>query len=78
MNVDDQTGVEAEDEPEWTGVVSQRLRCCVCGGSTAGSEDYVLVELTSQSSDARQWLGAHADHLNSVLADGFSVEVHQM
>jgi hypothetical protein len=25
-----------------------------------------------------QWLGAHAEHLNSVLARGFSVEVHTM
>ena len=64
--------------PECTGGLGQRLRCCVCGGSTDGSEDYVLVELTAQFSGARQWLGAHAEHLNSVLAEGFSVEVHQM
>lgn len=63
------------DGPEWTGVVSERLRCCVCGGSTDGAEGYVLVELTAQFSGARQWLGAHAEHLNSVLAEGFSVEV---
>lgn len=38
----------------------------------------MLVELTAKFSDARQWLGAHAEHLNSVLAEGFSVEVHDM
>ncbi|MEU8974767.1 hypothetical protein AB0D11_36850 [Streptomyces monashensis] len=74
----DETVTAGGDGPEWTGAVSQRLRCCVCGGSTDGSEDYVLVELTAQFSGARQWLGAHADHLNSVLAEGFSVEIHQM
>ncbi|MFF0747184.1 hypothetical protein ACFYVL_43075 [Streptomyces sp. NPDC004111] len=77
MNADE-TAAVVRDEPEWTGVVSERLRCCVCGGSTNGSEDYVLVELTAPFSDARQWLGAHAEHLNSLLAEGFSVEVHQM
>ncbi|GGM25674.1 hypothetical protein GCM10010129_82720 [Streptomyces fumigatiscleroticus] len=66
------------DGPEWTGVVSERLRCCVCDGSTDDAEDYVLIELTAEFSGARQWLGAHAEHLNSVLAEGFSVEVHQM
>ncbi|MFG2577278.1 hypothetical protein [Streptomyces sp. NPDC048481] len=78
MDADDQAEAVGGDGPEWTGVVSRRLRCCVCGGSTDGSEDYVLVELTAQFSGARQWLGAHAEHLNSVLADGFSVEVHQL
>ncbi|OIJ97420.1 hypothetical protein BIV25_14285 [Streptomyces sp. MUSC 14] len=77
MDVDEAVAADG-DEPEWTGVVSQRLRCCVCGGSTDGSGDYVLVELTAQCSGARQWLGAHAGHLDSVLAEGFSVEIHQM
>ena len=74
----DEAVAAGRDGPDWTGVVSERLRCCFCGGSTDGSEDYVLVELTAQFSDARQWLGAHAEHLNSVLAEGFSVEVNQM
>lgn len=78
VDVDDQTVAVGGDGPEWTGVVSQRLRCCVCGGPTDGSEDYVLVELTAQFAGTRQWLGAHAEHLNSVLAEGFSVEVHKM
>ncbi|MER5619357.1 hypothetical protein [Streptomyces sp. NPDC002215] len=77
MDADEAVAVGG-DGPEWTGVVSERLRCCVCGGSTDGAKDYVLVELTAQFSGARQWLGAHAEHLNSVLAEGFSVEVHQM
>lgn len=78
VHVDDATVAAGGNEPEWTGAVSQRLRCCVCGGSSDGAEDYVLVELTAKFSDARQWLGAHAEHLNSVLAEGFSVEVHDM
>ncbi|MDQ0578253.1 hypothetical protein [Streptomyces rishiriensis] len=78
VQVDDETVAASGDGPEWTGAVSQRLRCCVCDGSTDGAEDYVLVELTAKFSDARQWLGAHAEHLNSVLAEGFSVEVHDM
>ncbi|MGW7054506.1 hypothetical protein [Streptomyces sp. NPDC054888] len=78
VGVDDQPVEVGGNGPEWTGAVSQRLRCCVCGGSTDGSEDYVLVELTAQFSGARQWLGAHAEHLNSVLGEGFSVEVHLM
>ncbi|MDH6145404.1 hypothetical protein P3T35_007459 [Kitasatospora sp. GP30] len=57
---------------------TQRLRCCVCGQSTEGAQDHVLLELSAESSDARQYLGAHAGHLNSVLAKGFSVEVHLM
>lgn len=40
--------------------------------------DVLFVELTAKCSDARQWLGAHAEHLNSLLAEGFSVEVHAM
>lgn len=78
VHVDDQTVAVGGNGPEWTGAVSQRLRCCVCGGPTDGSEGYVLVELTAQSAGTRQWLGAHAEHLNSVLAEGFSVEVHKM
>ncbi|MET8786193.1 hypothetical protein [Streptomyces sp. NPDC004589] len=77
MDADEAVAV-GRDGRGWTGVVSERLRCCVCGGSTDGSEDFVLVELTAQFSGARQWLGAHAEHLNSVLAEGFSVEVNQM
>lgn len=78
VHVDDEAVATGGNGPERTGAVSQRLRCCVCGGSTDGAEDYVLVELTAKCSGARQWLGAHAEHLNSVLAEGFSVEVHDM
>jgi hypothetical protein len=65
-------------EPEWTGAVSERLRCCVCGESTDGAEDYVLLQITAGASSAVQWLGAHAGHLNGVLAPSFRVEVHLM
>ncbi|MGW3990414.1 hypothetical protein [Streptomyces sp. NPDC004830] len=78
VDVNDQAVAWGGNGHEWTGGLSERLRCCVCGESTDGSEDYVLVELTAQFSGARQWLGAHAEHLNSVLAEGFSVEVHQV
>jgi hypothetical protein len=66
------------DEPAWTGAVSERLRCCICGDATDTAEDYVLLQVTAAASDATQWLGAHAGHLNSVLAPGFKVEVHLM
>jgi hypothetical protein len=66
------------DEAAWTGAVSERLRCCICGDGTDGSDDYVLLQVTAGGSDAVQWLGAHAKHLNGVLAQGFRVEVHLM
>lgn len=66
------------DRDTWTGSVSERLRCCICGGSTGGADDYVLLELTAAPGTARQFLGAHADHLNAVLAEGFRVEVNRM
>ncbi|MFE1233274.1 hypothetical protein [Streptomyces sp. NPDC059442] len=62
----------------WTGVVSERLRCFICGGSTDDAADYVLVELTAPAAETRQYFGAHAGHLNGVLAEGFEVEVHLM
>ena len=58
--------------------VSERLRCCVCGEPTDGADDYVLLAATAAPSDAVQYLGAHAAHLNGVLAPGFEVEVHLM
>ena len=78
VHADDQTVPVSGDGPEWTGAVSERLRCCICGEPTAGAEDYVLIELTAQVAGPSQWLGAHAEHLNSALAEGFSVEVHKM
>lgn len=65
-------------EPEWTGAVTERLRCCICGEDTASADDYVLLEMTAAPGTATQWLGAHAGHLNAVLAEGFEVEVHLM
>ncbi|MBF9071657.1 hypothetical protein [Streptacidiphilus fuscans] len=56
----------------------QRLRCCICGQQTESADDYVVLELSSEESNARQYFGAHAEHLNSVLAQGFNVEVHLM
>ncbi|SHN32008.1 hypothetical protein [Actinacidiphila paucisporea] len=58
--------------------VSERLRCCVCGDDTTDADDYVQLTVSAEGSDARQALGAHAEHLNQVLARGFSVEVRLM
>ncbi|MET7352940.1 hypothetical protein [Streptomyces mirabilis] len=55
----------------------QRL-LCICGQSTADADDYVLLGISAPGVPTEQWLGAHAEHLNSVLARGFSVEVHKM
>jgi hypothetical protein len=66
------------DDASWTGPISERLRCCICGDPTEGADDYVLLQITAAPSDAVQWLGAHAGHLNGVLASGFRVEVHLM
>jgi hypothetical protein len=66
------------ENADWTGPVSERLRCCVCGDDTDGAEDYVVLQVTAAQSSAVQFLGAHAAHLNGVLASGFSVEVHLM
>jgi|HubBroStandDraft_6_1064221.scaffolds.fasta_scaffold101730_1 hypothetical protein len=51
------------------------MRCCVCGESTADASDYVEIEITAGRT-ARQFLGAHAEHLNEVLRPGFKTEVH--
>jgi hypothetical protein len=66
------------EQEKWTGSVSERLRCCICGDSTDDADDYVLLEATAGASSAVQYLGAHAAHLNGVLAEGFEVEVHLM
>ena len=65
-------------EQTWTGAVSERLRCCICGDPTDDADDYVLLEVTAGVSSAVQYLGAHAAHLNGVLAKGFEVEVRLM
>jgi hypothetical protein len=70
--------VTSSDEQAWTGAVSERLRCCVCGDATDAADDYGLLQITAAPNDAVQWLGAHAAHLNGVLAPGFQVEVHLM
>ncbi|MEY9873289.1 hypothetical protein ABH931_002771 [Streptacidiphilus sp. MAP12-33] len=59
-------------------MMSERLLCCICGQSTADSDDYVLLGISAPGIPTEQWLGAHAEHLNGVLARGFSVEVHKM
>lgn len=68
----------SDERSAWTGAVTERLRCCICGGSTEGASDYVLIELTAPASRASQFFGAHAGHLNDVLAEGFEAEVHMM
>jgi hypothetical protein len=42
----------------------------MCGDATDGAEDYVLLQVAAAPSDAVQWLGAHAGHLNGELATG--------
>lgn len=56
----------------------QRLRCCACGCDTDDATDYVVLELTAEHVDTRQFLGAHAECLNGVMAPAFTVEVHLM
>lgn len=64
---------------EWTGPVSQRIRCCICGDDTSGADEYVVIGvLTEQSNSEIQYLGAHAAHLEAALARGFTVEVTLM
>ncbi len=58
--------------------MSERLRCCIYRDPTKEAEDYVLLQVTAAGSDAVQWLGAHAAHLNGALAAGFRVEAHLM
>lgn len=55
-----------------------RFRCCICGGVTVDSPDYITMELAVEHLSTRQWFGAHGGCLNGVLAEGFSVEVHLM
>lgn len=33
---------------EWTGPVSQRIRCCICGDDTAGAGDYVVIGVITE------------------------------
>ncbi|MGA5303729.1 hypothetical protein ACPCHT_27660 [Nucisporomicrobium flavum] len=67
------------DDAEWTGPVPQRIRCCICGDDTAGADDYVVIGvITEESSGEIQYLGAHAAHLEGVMARGFTVEVTLM
>ncbi|BAL91106.1 hypothetical protein AMIS_58860 [Actinoplanes missouriensis 431] len=61
----------------WTGEVGARLRCCICGDETVDADDYVLIQMTASPGDEAQWFGAHAAHLNSVLKEGFRVEIHE-
>lgn len=50
----------------------------MCGDGTAKSRDYSTMELAVEHLPTRQWFGAHARCLNEVLAERFSVEIHQM
>ena len=55
--------------------VPENLRCCICGGETTTSPDYVEVEITDPESEGsgRHVLGAHLRCLNSLLARSFAV-----
>lgn len=50
----------------------------MCGDGTAKSRDYITMELAVEHLPTRQWFGAHARCLNEVLAERFSVEIHEM
>jgi hypothetical protein len=59
-----------EDEP--------LLPCCICGLNPR-PPDYVDMALrTRDDSDGVQYLGAHPRCLQSVMAPGFTVEIHLM
>lgn len=55
--------------------VNKRLRCFICGGGTAAAVDYVEVTISVEGGDAEQFFGVHRSHLESVMADGFSIEI---
>jgi hypothetical protein len=57
------------------GRVSERLRCFICGDGTADAVDYIEVAISLDGSDAEQFFGAHKRHLESVMAEGFSIEI---
>src|SRR5438552_17780022 len=53
-------------------------RCCICGGNPV-PPDYLDIALrTRDETQEAQYLGAHPECLQSVLAPGFTVEIHQM
>src|SRR5947207_6245290 len=53
-------------------------RCCICGGDPV-PPDYLDVALrTRDETQEAQYLGAHPECVQSVLAPGFTVEIHQM
>jgi hypothetical protein len=56
--------------------VPENLRCCICGGDTAKSPDYVEVEITDPESEGsgRQFFGAHLRCVNGVLGWSFAVD----
>lgn len=55
--------------------INQRLRCFICGDGTAEAVDYMEVVISIENSNAEQFLGVHRRHLESVMADGFSIEI---
>jgi hypothetical protein len=57
--------------------LTKRLLCCICGEGNTDGPDYVELEVVSVDG-ARQFFGAHADHLTAVMAPGITVEVHLM
>jgi hypothetical protein len=46
------------------------MRCCICGEDTSGSRRYIEIEIAAEEDDSRQIFGAHADHLDGVMAQG--------
>jgi hypothetical protein len=53
----------SSDQREWTGPVTTRLRCCICGDDTEGADDYVVIGvITEQSSGEIHYL-AHTPRI---------------
>jgi hypothetical protein len=54
------------------------MRCCICSLDTE-RPDYLDLALRTRDGDqARQYLGAHPECLQSVMAPGFTVEVQEV
>jgi hypothetical protein len=53
------------------------MRCCFCG-LVPSLDEYVELRLRVAGSPARQFFGAHRDHLTDRLAPGFRLELEPL